>query len=106
MPRLILFILALALATPAARAADLPRRSPIGAIFAEPVEVEGRTRPALLFDLSLLGMPNFAPPVAIPPLVNGYYGKLNSYDYGNYYGTSRLTIYTRLPYACGWHGYC
>jgi hypothetical protein len=106
MPRLILIILAIALAVPAG-AADLPARSRIGVIFAEPeVEVVVRTRPAPPQDLSLLGFPIFAPPVAIPPLVNGYYGKPNSYYYSNYYGTPPLTIFTRLPYACGFHGYC
>jgi hypothetical protein len=106
MPRPMLLILAFVLTT-SASAADLPARSRIGVIFAEPeVEVVVRTRPAPPYDPSLLGIPIFAPPVDIPPLVNGYYGKPNSYYYSNYYGTSPLTIYTRLPYACGFHGYC
>jgi hypothetical protein len=105
MPRLIPLILAFVLTTPV-RAADLPAHSRIGAIFAEPVDVVVHARPAPPFDPSLLGIPIFAPPVDIPPLVNGYYGKPNSYYYSNYYGTSPLTIFTRLPYACGFHGYC
>jgi hypothetical protein len=102
MPRPILLVLALMLATPAG-AADLPARSRIGVIFAEP-EVVVRAAPPQ--DPALLGFPIFAPQVDIPPLVNGYYGKPNSYYYSSYYGTSPLTIFTRLPYACGFHGYC
>jgi len=101
MPRLaILITLALALAAPA-RAADLAARpSSIGQIFADPVVVvvEPRVDPGTPFI--------YAPQVDIPPLVNGYYGKPNSYYYSSYYGTAPATIFTRLPYACGWHGYC
>ena len=48
----------------------------------------------------------YAPPVDIPPLVAGYYGKPNSYFYSPYYGTSQYWNFTRLPYACGFYGYC
>ncbi len=102
MPRLaILFVLAMLLAMPA-RAADLAARGRIGAVFAEPEEIP----PLPPDDLSRAGFPIYAPQVDIPPLVNGYYGKPNSYYYRSYYGTSPATIFTRLPYACGWHGYC
>jgi hypothetical protein len=101
MPRLVcLMLLALIAATPA-WPADLPVRSKIGVIFADPVEVVPPPR-----EIVLSGFPIYAPEVDIPPFVNGYYGKVNSYYYSNYYGTSPFTIFTRLPYACGWHGYC
>ncbi|KIZ40217.1 MULTISPECIES: hypothetical protein [Rhodopseudomonas] len=108
MPRLaILFMLALAFAATEfaapTQAADLaarharPRPSSIGMIFADPVVVVAE--PA--------GTPFvYAPLVDIPPLVNGYYGKVNSYYYSSYYGTPSQAIYGRLPYACGLYGYC
>jgi len=103
MPRLsILLALAICCAAPA-HAADLAvRPGGIGVIFAEPVVVV----PAPVGVVAVWGFPTYAPEVYIPPLVNGYYGKPNSYDHSSYYGTSPLAIYTRLPYACGWHGYC
>ena len=101
-PRLAtLLLIALGASTLSASAADLAQRGRIGAIFAEPVEA--RRAP---LDLPLTGVPVFAPQVDIPPLVHGYYGKPNSYDYNSYYGTSPLTIFGRLPYACGFYGYC
>lgn len=100
MLRLAVLLIAAAFAAPAA-AADLPVRSPIGRIFAEPAP------PAQRQPLEMAtGMPVYAPEVDIPAIVHGYYGKPNSYLYQSYYGTSPITIFTRLPYACGWHGYC
>ena len=52
------------------------------------------------------GFPVFAPQVDIPPLVNGYYGKPNSYYHRSYYGTKSETIFSRAPYGCGYYGYC
>ncbi len=40
------------------------------------------------------------------PKVPGYYGRPGDFHYRNYYGTSLLTIYSRLPYACGFVGLC
>lgn len=40
------------------------------------------------------------------PKVPGYYGRPGSFHYRNYYGTSPLKIYSRLPYACGFVGLC
>ena len=40
------------------------------------------------------------------PKVPGYYGRPGDFHYRNYYGTSPLTIYSRLPYACGFVGLC
>jgi hypothetical protein len=39
-------------------------------------------------------------------LVAGYYGKPNSYFYSPYYGASQYWNFARLPYACGFYGYC
>jgi len=88
-----LFLLATMLAPPA-RAADLAAHSPIGRIFAEPVA--GRRAkeppPPQRYDL-VLSLP-------------GYYGRPNSFMYTNYYGSSLVDIYGRLPYFCGLYGYC
>jgi hypothetical protein len=89
-----------------ARAADLPMHSKIGQIFAEPAP-RGRVVAVVPPPQDVISpYPVYAPEVDIPPLVNGYYGKPNSYHYFNYYGTPASAIYSRLPYACGWHGYC
>ncbi|MFC0241258.1 hypothetical protein [Rhodopseudomonas telluris] len=101
----VLLLLALIAAVPA-RAADLPMHSKIGRIFAEP-EPRGRVVAVAPPPRDVISpYPVYAPEVDIPPLVNGYYGKPNSYHYFNYYGTPASAIYSRLPYACGWHGYC
>jgi hypothetical protein len=52
------------------------------------------------------GSPVYAPEVDVPPIVHGYYGKPRSYLYRSYYGTNPDLIFGRLPYACGWYGYC
>ncbi|MCP9626124.1 hypothetical protein NML43_03360 [Rhodopseudomonas palustris] len=103
--RLAALLLLVLIAVPA-RAADLPMRSKIGQIFAEP-EARGRVVAVVPPPQDVISpYPVYAPEVDIPPLVNGYYGKPNSYHYFNYYGTPASAIYSRLPYACGWHGYC
>jgi hypothetical protein len=93
MSRLILVLLLATVAAPA-RAADLPAHSPIGRIFADPVA--GRRAkeppPPQRYDL-VLSLP-------------GYYGRPNSFMYSNYYGSSMVDIYGRLPYFCGLYGYC
>jgi len=96
-------LIAPALVLPA-RAADLPPHSKIGKIFADPAP-----QPRLAKRKSLemaSGWPVYAPEVDIPPIVHGYYGKPNSYLYQSYYGTDPGLIFGRLPYACGWYGYC
>lgn len=105
MPRhsLLLLLVMLTLSS-SASAADLAARPGIGAIFDEPTEVIV-VAPRRELPMAW-GVPVFAPQVDIPPLVNGYYGKPNSYEHNSYYGTSPLTIFSRLPYACGFHGYC
>ena len=95
-----------ALGGASAMGADLPPNTRLGAVFAKPriaaaprVEVETYDYP--------IGV--FAPQVDIPPLVNGYYGKPNSFYYRSYYeneGAALADAYIRLPYACSFHGYC
>ncbi len=103
--RLAVLLLLALFAVPAA-AADLPAHSRIGRIFAEP-EPRGRVIVEVPPARDVItASPVYAPEVDIPPLVNGYYGKPNSYHYFNYYGTPASAITSRLPYACGWHGYC
>jgi hypothetical protein len=74
------------------RAAPAPSR--LGAVFAAP--------PA-----ATLVETYEAPVIALPaPRVPGYYGGAGDFAYRNYYGTSAVAIFSRLPYACGFHGYC
>jgi hypothetical protein len=82
-----------------ARAADLPVRSRLGAVFAEPAEVAAADRatdaPAGVY----------VPWVAARALP-GYYGRPNSFAYTPYYGSSPDAWASRLPYACHFYGYC
>jgi hypothetical protein len=98
--RITLAVFAIAVTAMAARAADLQVQSRLGAVFAQPNEAPAYAYP--LPDYRTV----YAPPVDIPPLVAGYYGKPNSYFYSPYYGGSSGGMYARLPYACGWYGYC
>jgi hypothetical protein len=101
--RIVLSVFAFAISVTAAGAADLPARSRIGAIFAEPSEavVERKhevSGPIIPFNL-------------LPaPLWNrgGYnYGSPWSYyDGGPYYGGPYYPAAVRLPYVCGLYGYC
>jgi hypothetical protein len=98
--RITLSVFATAMMAMAASAADLPAQSRLGAVFADPAPVTVYAyQPSSYWAV-------YAPPVDIPPLVAGYYGKPNSYYYAPYYGGSSRGIYNRLPYACGWYGYC
>ena len=90
---------AIAVSGMAAGAADLPVQSRLGAVFAEPVPAPTAYRATGYTTV-------YAPEVYIPPLVAGYYGKPNSYFYSPYYGSSQYWNFTRLPYACGFYGYC
>jgi hypothetical protein len=87
-------------------AADLPPNTKLGAVFAKPRVTAPPAVDVYTYDYPL-GV--FAPQVDIPPLVNGYYGKPNSYYYRSYYGSEGGALadaYLRLPYACSFHGYC
>jgi hypothetical protein len=98
--RTTLAVFAIAVTSVAAPAADLPVQSRLGAVFAEPYQAPSYAYP--ITDNPAV----YAPPVDIPPLVAGYYGKPNSYFYSPYYGGSSHGMYARLPYACGFYGYC
>jgi hypothetical protein len=97
--RMTLAVFAIAASGMAASGADLPAQSRLGAVFAEPTVAPAYVHRTYGYATV------YAPPVEIPPLVAGYYGKPNSYDYSPYYGGSQ-GYYGRLPYACGFHGYC
>lgn len=94
--------LAIAVMATAANAADLPVRSRIGTIFAEPVEARAPQARHVETEYETV----FAPEVDISSIVHGYYGKPKSFRYRSYYGTSPDIIFGRLPYACGSYGYC
>jgi hypothetical protein len=101
--RITLAVFAIAAAGVSAGAADLPVQSRLGAVFADPAPVQAPAAYAYRAD----GYATvYAPPVDIPPLVAGYYGKPNSYFYSPYYGESQYWNFSRLPYACGFYGYC
>lgn len=101
-----LFLAACALCAAPAEAADLAGHSRLGAVFAEPVP---KARRVVVAETPRPGeepIVTYAPDVDIPSIVNGYYGKPNSYYYRSYYGTRSETIFSRAPYGCGWYGYC
>jgi hypothetical protein len=102
MYRRIMLAIVVVTAAGTAGAADLSLQSPLGAVFADPA-----SGPAAIYVAPLRSyQAMYAPPVDIRPLVAGYYGKPNSYLYSPYYGYSRYWDFARLPYACGFHGYC
>jgi hypothetical protein len=101
--RITLAVFALVATGMAAGAADLAAQSRLGAVFADPPAYQA---PAAYADRPYGYATVYAPPVDIPPLVAGYYGKPNSYFYSPYYGGSLYWNFARLPYACGFHGYC
>ncbi len=100
--RIMLAVFASAVSGMAAGAADLPVQSRLGAVFADPPPYQAPVAAYPAYDYTTV----YAPPVDIPPLVAGYYGKPNSYFYSPYYGESQYWNFARLPYACGFHGYC
>jgi hypothetical protein len=100
--RITLATFAIAAAGMSAGAADLPVQSRLGAVFADPPPYQTSVTAYGAYAYTTV----YAPPVDIPPLVAGYYGKPNSYFYSPYYGASQYWNFARLPYACGFHGYC
>ena len=84
----------------AAHAADMPAHSRLGKVFAEPAKRDEDADQRYRFRTV------YAPEVHVAPLVQGYYGKTNSYEYKSYYGTPFFDVWSRLPYACGLTGYC
>ena len=101
----ILAALALAVSTMPAVAADLANQSRLGAIFVAPtVAPRVMLRPvrdeAPIIPYNLL--PN-------PPWNRGNYNYGSSWDFyypGPYYGGPYDTDGARLPYVCGFYGYC
>jgi hypothetical protein len=100
--RMMLAAFAIAAGAMAASAADLPVQSRLGAVFADPPPYQAPAPIYRAYNYTTV----YAPPVDIPPLVAGYYGKPNSYFYSPYYGAPHYYNFARLPYACGFHGYC
>jgi hypothetical protein len=104
-----LAVLVTAAAATAASGADLPPNSKLGAIFAKPHVAPSRTvvvRQVETYDYPIAG---FAPQIDVRPIVAGYYGNPGSYYYRSYYGSDAGALWdatTRLPYACGFYGYC
>ena len=103
--RIMLSILAIAVTATVARAADLPARSRIGAIFAEPAE----TRVQVVREREYSGpvIPYSLLPDPVWNRGGSYYGSSWSYYYGGpYYGGPVSASILRLPYVCGLYGYC
>ena len=100
-------VVTLAIGVMPAGAADLPTQSRLGAVFAEPVVVTPRVvvvqrvrdePPIVPYNL----LPN-------PPWNRGNYNYGSSWSYyypGPYYGGPYDTDGARLPYVCGFYGYC
>ncbi|MDB5522155.1 MAG: hypothetical protein JWQ82_1752 [Tardiphaga sp.] len=90
---------AMLIAASSANGADLAGQSRLGAIFSEPparvvrVVPAEEPRPQGILYTNALKVP-------------GYYGTPRDFEYRNYYGTSPIEIYSRLPYACGFVGLC
>jgi len=108
--RIMLSVLITAVSALAGSAADLPRQSRLGAIFAEPAEIRAYTRRSEEYAAPIIPY-NLLP---VLPWARGgyYYGAPWSYYYpGPYYGGpydgDRLPWDGwRLPYACELYGYC
>jgi hypothetical protein len=83
-----------------AQAADLPARTRLGAIFAEPADVGRRG------DRSAEVVVVEVPWMATSPRIPGYYGRRGDFYYTSYYGTEPGIIFGRLPYACWYYSSC
>ena len=82
-----------------ALAADLGAGGSIGEIFAPEPIVKA---PRRIEKKKIV----VAPWVNNSPRVPGYYGQAGDFYYTNYYGTSPLLIWGRLPYACKFYASC
>lgn len=82
-------------------AADLARHSPLGEVFAE-----RSARVVVRGSVQTVQEPDDGFPIRLAPRTPGYYGRQTDYHYRSYYGTAPETIFTRLPYACGFVGLC
>lgn len=88
---------------PTAFAADLAAQSRLGAVFAEPPARVTYGRPVPSDDNVLRVVETIYP---LQSRLPGYYGRPGDFAYRNYYGTSPVTIFSRLPYACRFVGSC
>jgi hypothetical protein len=103
--RIMLSVFALAASGMTASAADLPTRSRIGAIFAEPAPVRVAAHREREYSAPII--PYNLLPDPLWNRGNYYYGSSWSYYYpGPYYGGPYQGYATRLPYVCGLYGYC
>jgi hypothetical protein len=107
--RITLSVVALALAGTAGNAADMPVKSKIGAIFAEPGEPAAQAHRYDPYPTRMLAY-TFANGIVAR---GGYnYGSPYSYFYngpyygGPYDGAPDPSDPPRLPYVCGLFGYC
>ncbi len=103
--RIVLSVFAITVTGMTASAADLPARSRLGAIFAEPEAVRVEVYQSVEYPAPIVGF-NLLPD---PPWARGgyYYGSSWSYYYpGPYYGGPYYTDGGRLPYVRGLYGYC
>ncbi len=103
--RIVLSVFAITVTGMTASAADLPARSRLGVIFAEPEEVRVDAYRSVEYSAPIIGF-NLLPD---PPWARGgyYYGSSWSYYYpGPYYGGPYTDYAFRLPYVCGLYGYC
>lgn len=94
-----LYFACVLLAASPACGSDLAAQSQIGAIFDERsghatqvLPVEETRRQGVIYIHAFK--------------VPGYYGRPTDFECRNYYGTSPVTIFSRLPYACGFVGLC
>jgi hypothetical protein len=99
--RIVLSVFAIAFNVVAVQAADLPARSRLGAVFAEPSETAPQA-----YQPSDTPVVAYATGLALRPLGLGYYGQRNAYYNSPYYGSSFDAWAFRLPYACNFYGYC
>jgi hypothetical protein len=90
----------LTLVTFTVQAADLPARTRLGAIFAEPAEVGPRGYRSA--EVTVVEVPW----MATSPRIPGYYGRPGDFYYTSYYGTEPGIIFGRLPYACWYYSSC
>jgi hypothetical protein len=90
----------------AASAADLPARSQLGVIFAEPAEVP----PPIVYHSVEIPAPIITYTNLPDPLWNrgtyNYGSSWSWYNPGPYYGGPYYGDGARLPYVCGLYGYC
>ena len=102
----VLVAVALAVSAMPAAAADLSTQSRLGAVFAEPVPASRVVVVQPVRDEAPIIPYNLLPN---PPWNRGNYNYGSSWSFyypGPYYGGPYDTDGARLPYVCGFYGYC